>query len=91
MSWRGPDGPPRAERLTARWLLVGSALLALLLILAYALGLGLGQVMGGLLLLLCPLLHFASGGGHGGHGSGPESAPEHSPAARTPHPPDQQA
>lgn len=51
------------------WLWIGGGLVVLALFVLPALGIGAGQALGFLLVLLCPLMHFFMGhGGHGGHG-----------------------
>jgi hypothetical protein len=58
------------------WLWIGAALLALAFLYSPTLGIGRGQILAFLLLLLCPLLHFF---GMRGHGSGESAGNE--PAA----------
>ena len=50
------------------WLWVGVAFLAVAFIYLPSLGVGWGQILAFLLLLLCPLMHFFGGHRHGSHG-----------------------
>lgn len=64
------------------WLWLGAAILALAMLYGSSLGIGGGQALWFLLVLLCPLLHFFGMRGHGGHGRGPDVAPDDRPSAR---------
>ncbi len=57
-----------------RWLWIGAALVALAFLYLPTLGIGGGQILVFLLLLLCPLMHFLGMHRHGGHGSGDSGA-----------------
>jgi hypothetical protein len=59
-----------------RWLWIGGWLLVLALFVLPGLGIPAGQVLGFLVLLLCPLLHFFIGHGRHGHGHGGTQAAE---------------
>jgi hypothetical protein len=61
------------------WLWMGAAVLALAFLYLPALGVGAGQIAWVLLLLLCPLIHFLGGHGHGTHRGG--GASETGPSA----------
>ena len=55
------------------WIWIGAAVVALAFLYLPTLGVSGGQLLGFLLLLLCPLLHLFGmhgHGGHAGHGSG---------------------
>ena len=55
------------------WIWIGAAVVALAFLYLPTLGVSGGQLLGVLLLLLCPLLHLFGmhgHGGHAGHGSG---------------------
>mgnify|MGYP001574946105 CR=1 FL=1 len=73
------------------WLWVGVAVLALAFLYLPALGIGGGQILAFLLLLLCPLVHFLGGHRHGAHGSADSEAPGPSaPAERQVKAPDRE-
>ncbi len=52
------------------WLWVGAAFAVLAVVYLPRLDVGWGQLLGLLVFLLCPLMHFFGGHGHGAHGSG---------------------
>lgn len=56
------------------WIWIGVALLALAFVYLPALGIGGGQILAFLILLLCPLMHFFGMHRHGAHGSGDAGA-----------------
>ena len=57
------------------WLWVGAAVLVLGFLYLPSLGIGVGQILAFLVLLLCPLMHFLGGHRHGAHGSEDGGAP----------------
>lgn len=61
------------------WLWVGAAVLVLGFLYLPSLGIGVGQILAFLVLLLCPLMHFLGGHRHGAHRSGDSGGSE--PAA----------
>ncbi len=70
------------------WLWLAAAVVAMALLYGSSLGIGAGQALWVLLLLLCPLMHFFGMRNLGGHGHGPEVAPDDRPAASPPRTPD---
>ena len=58
------------------WLWIGAAVLVLGFLYLPALGVGAGQILMFLVLLLCPLMHFLGGHRHGAHGSVGSGEPE---------------
>lgn len=74
-----------------RWLWIGAALVALAFLYLPTLGIGGGQILVFLLLLLCPLMHFLGMHRHGGHGSKDSGVPGSSvPDAREARPSDRE-
>lgn len=57
------------------WLWVGVAVMALGFLYLPTLGVGLGQILAFLLVLLCPLPHFLGGHRHGSHEQGDSAGP----------------
>lgn len=62
------------------WLWIGMGLLAVAFLYLPALGIGGGQLLAFLLLLLCPLMHFFGMHRHGDHGGGNSGPPGPRPA-----------
>ncbi len=58
-----------------KWLWLGAGFVALALLYLPTLGVSAGQVLGFLLVLACPLMHFLGGHRHGGGGRGDSGAP----------------
>jgi len=56
------------------WLWIGAAMVGLAVLALPSLGIGGGQVLAFLLLLLCPLMHLFGGHRHGGGGAGRSGA-----------------